>query len=102
MLLPAAFQFALKIDMFFALTAFSHLNSISQQRCNREKCKPSAVELKTMFFFGKLCLKSFKSHDPLPLRKRRQLKVHFINFRVDFIFTGGREDALKNPKQFTM
>jgi hypothetical protein len=48
--LPAAFQFALKIGKGFALTAFNHLNSISQQRCNKEKCKPSAVELKTMFF----------------------------------------------------
>jgi hypothetical protein len=51
--LPTAFQFALKIGKFFALTgltAFNNLNSISQQRCNKKKCKPSAVELKTMFF----------------------------------------------------
>jgi hypothetical protein len=50
MQLPAAFQFALKIGKFFALTAFNNLNSISQQRCNTKKCKPSAVKLKTMFF----------------------------------------------------
>jgi hypothetical protein len=48
--LPAAFQFVLKIGKFFALTAFNNLNSISQQRSNTKKCKPSAVELKTMFF----------------------------------------------------
>jgi hypothetical protein len=48
--LPAAFQFALKIGKFFALTAFNNLNSISSQRCNTKKCKPSAVELKTMLF----------------------------------------------------
>ncbi len=48
--LPAAFQFALKIGNFFALTASNNLNSISQQRCDTKKCKPSAVELKTMLF----------------------------------------------------
>ncbi len=47
---PAAFQFALKIGKFFALTAFNDLNSLSQQRCDTKKCKPSAVELKTMLF----------------------------------------------------
>ncbi len=48
--LPAAFQFALKIGKFFALTAFNNFNSMSQQRCYKKKCKPSAVELKTMLF----------------------------------------------------
>ncbi len=48
--LPAAFQFALKIGKFFVLTAFNNLNSISQQRRDTKKRKPSAVELKTMLF----------------------------------------------------
>jgi hypothetical protein len=48
--LPVAFQFALKIGKFFALTAFNNLNSISQQCWDTKKCKPSAVELKTMLF----------------------------------------------------
>ncbi len=48
--LPAAFQFALEIGKFFALTAFNNLNSIYQQRCDTKICKPSAVELKTMLF----------------------------------------------------
>jgi hypothetical protein len=65
--LPTAFQFALKIGKFFALTTFNHVNSISQQRCNKEKCNPSAVELKTMLFSENYFLKSFKSHDPIPL-----------------------------------
>jgi hypothetical protein len=34
--LPAAFQFALKIGKFLALTAFNLLNIISQQRCNKK------------------------------------------------------------------
>jgi hypothetical protein len=55
--LPAAFQFTLKIGKFLALTAFNHLNSISQQRWNKKKCKPSAVELKTMFFSENYFLK---------------------------------------------
>ncbi len=45
--LPAAFQFALKIGKFFALTAFINLNSIFQQRCDTKKCKPSAVVFPT-------------------------------------------------------
>ncbi len=40
-----------------------------QQRCNTEKCKPSAVELKTMFFSEKYFLKVLKSHDPIPLNE---------------------------------
>ncbi len=50
MYLPAAFQFALEIGKFLALTAFNNLNSISQQRCDTKKFKPSAVEFKTMLF----------------------------------------------------
>ncbi len=55
--LRAAFQFALKIGKFFALTAFNNLNTISQQRCDTKKCKPSAVELKTMLFSENYFLK---------------------------------------------
>jgi hypothetical protein len=55
--LPAAFQLALKIGKFIALTAFDNLNSISQQRCKTKKCKPSAVELKTTFFSENYFLK---------------------------------------------
>jgi hypothetical protein len=65
--LPAAFQFALKIGKFFALTAFNNLNLISQQRCDT-KNETISGRTQNYALFGKLFLKSFKSHDPIPLR----------------------------------
>jgi hypothetical protein len=55
--LPAAFQFALKIGKFFALTAFNYLNSNLNNDATNKKCKPSAVDLKTMFFSKSYILK---------------------------------------------